>query len=132
MAVAGGADEKAERNEESMKEKKRIVVSISEEDCELLKREFGNISKGIEKLVAMYRRSLGPKSPTLRTLFNALHSHAEASGEISWTGAIEVVCRELGCDMQKALEKLQELFAEGYLTHSKRKGYVKVMQKRSI
>jgi len=112
--------------------RRRRRAPISDEDAEFLKAEFGSISKGIETLVKLYRRSLGPSSATLNLIFNALISTAETNeGELSWEGVVETVCKTLGCDKEQAYKHIQDLFAHGYLTHSKQSGYLRVLPKRS-
>jgi len=106
---------------------------ISEEDKEFLKRKFGSVSKGIKALIEMYRRSLGPESPRLKAVYNALASASEATDYELKTGhAIEIICRELGCTVDTAHKYLLELLEGGYVRYSEKPGHVKVLPKRSI
>lgn len=112
--------------------RKKMCISLSEEDINLLRSEFGDVGRAVRELVKRYKWSLGPPDPTLKHVYNALFSESEASdGVLSWIGAIETVCKVVKCEKDKAIKYIQELFREGYITNIGG-GHIKVLTKRSM
>jgi len=104
---------------------------LSDEDAEFLEREFGSVKKGIKEIIDLYKRSLGPEEPSLRTAWHALLQASEAEGRMEFKDALEVVCKALNCAKEKAYSVLQELSAKGFIS-TVETGWIVVGQRRLI
>ena len=109
----------------------RTWVSIDPELKEFLVREFGSLSKAIEKLGEEYKKSLGPENPRLRRAWESLLKHAGKGEKIPWRDAVLTVEIALGVDEERAVEILQDLCELGYL-ETVETGILKVRPKREL
>ncbi|RLG82549.1 MAG: hypothetical protein DRO09_00195 [Thermoprotei archaeon] len=112
-------------------EKVRVPVYISKSAKELLEREFGSVSKGVEELAKRYEFSLGPKDPELRRAWEVLLQHLEEPGEIKWSDALAVLFHDAKIPLPRGEEVLKQLSAEGYVEMA-RPGVLKVHRKKAF
>ncbi len=111
---------------------RRISFKLSEEDINLLKKEFGSPSKGLRELISRYRFSLGPRNPTMRIAYHALLQEAEKTPSMPYSHVDETIRRAVDCGRDEALEIFRGLMREGYIDWDREKrGHVVVLAKRS-
>jgi len=109
--------------------KKKVPIFVDEKTKELLEKEFGSASKGVEELVRRYTYSLGPEDPELRKAWEILLRHVEADGLIRYEDALDVLCYEMSLDRDYVDRKIiAELSAQGYV-HMVETGVLKVFRK---